>query len=169
MARSPLLARYSKAMDGLERTLGALAGLGLAGFVVIILIDVIFREILLKPLFAPSELSVCLFIWSTMLAAAVAARRNSHFVIDFLPQTLPRPVESTLAILAGTAAVVFAAVLLIYGAEMAERGIGRRSPMSGFSMALFFSAFPVAGFAFLLFTAENLAKVILGRKEVLDG
>lgn len=156
-----VLAYLHRTMDGLERLLGAVAGLTLAGFVGVVLIDVIFREALAKPLFAPSEISVCLFIWSTMLAAAVAARRQAHFVIDFLPENLPPRLNKILETIAALATIVFAGVLLWYGLGMAERGIGRFSPMSGFPMVIFFSAFPAAGFAFLLFAIEHLLGTLL--------
>lgn len=165
MHGSSALAYYRRAMDRLEWVLGGIAGLCLAAFVAIVLVDVIFREVLVRPLLAPSELSVCLFIWSTMLAAAVAARRKAHFVIDFLPENLPRGLERLLGLCAVLGAVVFSLVLTWYGAEMAERGIGRRSPMSGFSMAMFFTAFPVAGLAFLLFSLEQLAQFLAGEPE----
>jgi len=142
--------------DIAETLLGWVAGLALAGFVVVILVDVVYREILKSPMFAPSEISVCLFIWSTLLAAAVAARRNAHFVMDFLPETMPLRLDFGLKVLAALLAVVFSLVLTWYGYGLADRGFRRVSPMSGFSMLWFYAAFPVAGLAFLLFTVEGL-------------
>ena len=146
--------------DIVETVLGWLAGLGLAAFVVTVLIDVIYREVLERPLFAPSEISVCLFIWSTLLAAAVAARRNAHFVMDFLPASIPPRLDFSLKVLSAILAIVFAGIITYYGYGMAARGWMRVSPMSGFSMLWFYTAMPVAGCAFLLFTTEALALVL---------
>ena len=146
--------------DLLETLLGWVAGLGLAAFVVTVLIDVIYREVLAQPLFAPSEISVCLFIWSTLLAAAVAARRNAHFVMDFLPASISPGLDFSLKLLAAILAIVFSGIITYYGYGMAERGWMRVSPMSGFSMLWFYTSMPVAGAAFLLFTTEALALVI---------
>ena len=40
----------------------------------IVLIDVIYRQVLTRPLLWPSEWSVMLFIWSVMLGASDARR-----------------------------------------------------------------------------------------------
>jgi TRAP-type C4-dicarboxylate transport system permease small subunit len=155
-SRPHAIGLLSLVCDLVETLLGWLAGLGLAAFVVTVLIDVIYREILERPLFAPSEISVCLFVWSTLLAAAVAGRRNAHFVMDFLPASIPPKLDFALKLLAALLAVAFACVLTYYGYAMADRGWMRVSPMSGFSMLWFYTAMPVAGSAFLLFTTEKL-------------
>lgn len=159
-SRPHALGALSLVCDIVETVLGWLAGLGLAAFVVTVLIDVIYREVLERPLFAPSEISVCLFIWSTLLAAAVAARRNAHFVMDFLPASIPPKLDFSLKLLAAILAIVFAGIITYYGYGMADRGWMRVSPMSGFSMLWFYTAMPVAGSAFLLFTIEALALVV---------
>lgn len=148
--------------DIAETVLGSIAGIALVAFVVVILVDVIYREVLESPLFAPSEVSVCLFIWSTLLAAAVAGRRNAHFVMDFLPKSMPARLDLGLRVLAALLAIVFALVLTWYGYGLAERGSRRVSPMTGLSMLWFYTAFPVAGLAFLLFTVEQLLLILLG-------
>ncbi len=159
-SRPRALTALSVVCDVVETGLGWLAGAGLAAFVVTVLVDVTYREVLERPLFAPSEISVCLFIWSTLLAAAVAARRNAHFVMDFLPASIPAQLDFCLKLLAAILAIVFAGVITYYGYGMADRGWMRVSPMSGFSMLWFYTAMPVAGSAFLLFTIEALALVL---------
>lgn len=157
--RSRHLERLARINGGIETLLAYLAGLCLAGFTVVVLVDVIYRQVLSTPLMWPSEWSVMAFIWSVMLGACVAARRRSHFVVEVLP-TLPRRAEFAVKLLVAALSLVFALVLLIYGFQMTMTGVRRFTPMVGYPMVYVFAAFPFAGLAILLFTLEQLIELL---------
>lgn len=147
--------------ERLERVLALAAGAFLALFTIVVATDVFYRQILSQPLMWPSEWSVMAFVWSVMLGAAVSAGRQSHFVVVLLPD-LTGVWERALRIVIAVLSVVFSLVLVYFGWRMAMTGLRRATPMMGYPMVYVFAAFPAAGVAFLLFTAEQLIAAILG-------
>ena len=156
--RSRPLDLLARANRWLETLLAYLAGLCLAGFTIVVLVDVIYRQVLSIPLMWPSEWSVMTFIWSVLLGASVAARRRAHFVVEVLP-ALSRPLELTVRFLVAVLSLVFALVLLVYGLDMTMTGARRFTPMMGYPMVYVFAAFPFAGLAIGLFSLEHLIEV----------
>lgn len=157
-----ILARLKQVNAVLESASRMLAGACLAVLVVVVFIDVLFRQVINNPLLWPSEVAVLVFVWSVICGAAVSARRRAHFVVDVLPRTL-RP-WTNIAVKLGVVAfeLIFAFVLVYYGSEMAEVGLKRFTPMEGYPMIVHFLAFPVGGAAIFLFTIEHLLEVLTG-------
>jgi TRAP-type C4-dicarboxylate transport system permease small subunit len=87
-------------MNAVEKIVSYLAGLTLAAFTAIILIEVLFRYYLHIPLSWPNELSILLFQWMVFLGAPVALRRGLHFTIEVVVLMLPKLVQRVLAKLA---------------------------------------------------------------------
>jgi TRAP-type transport system small permease protein len=158
---------YSRAAGMLARLQVNLAALCLAAFIVLIFTDVFYRQALARPLLVTQELAVVLFVWSVMLGASVAARRQAHFVIDFLPATLPDWLETLLAVLALMLTLVFAWILLRYGMLMAQIGLRRLSPMSGFPLIWAYVSIPICGASIGLYAIEQLLLQLTGvRREI---
>lgn len=163
-AMARLGARLGRLNRRVEALLAYLAGLCLAGFTAVVLIDVIYRQVLVQPLLWPSEWAVMLFIWSVMLGAAVAARRRAHFVVEVLPSLSPR-LDFALHVIVALLTLVFAVVLVYFGFKMTMTGTRRATPMMGYPMVYVFAAFPFAGLAILLFTLEQLIELLTGTSE----
>lgn len=161
-ALSRVLLRLGRINGRIEAVLAQLAGLCLATFTLVALVDVVYRQVLANPLMWPSEWAVMTFIWSVLLGASVAARRRAHFVVEVLP-ALPAGPDQALRVLVALLTLVFALVLLYFGFGMALAGMRRFTPMMGYPMVWVFAAFPVAGLAFTLFTIEQLLEVLGGR------
>lgn len=160
--RSRPLALLRRVNAGIEIALAYIAGLCLAGFTMIVLIDVIYRQVLTRPLLWPSEWSVMLFIWSVMLGASVAARRRAHFVVEVLP-ALPRRLDFALHVAVAVLTLVFAGILIYFGLQMTLTGQRRFTPMMGYPLVYVFAAFPFAGAAIALFALEHLLELLTGR------
>jgi TRAP-type transport system small permease protein len=148
--------------DRIELTLAYAAGACLASFTVVVAVDVVYRQILAQPLLWPSEWSVMTFIWSVLLGASVAARRQSHFVVDALP-TMPVRLDRALQILVALLTILFALVLIYYGYHVTLSGLRRRTPMVGYSLFYVYVAFPLAGSAIMLFAIEHLLRLLRGQ------
>jgi TRAP-type C4-dicarboxylate transport system permease small subunit len=146
----------------IEAVLAYLAGLCLGTFTLVVLVDVIYRQVLAHPLMWPSEWAVMTFVWSVLLGASVAARRRAHFVVEVLP-ALPAALDYALRVLVALLTLVFALVLLYFGLGMTLSGMRRFTPMMGYPMVWVFAAFPLAGVAFTLFGIEHLLEVVGGR------
>ena len=138
----------------IEQVLALAAGACLALFTVVVLVDVIYRQVLMQPMMWPSEWSVMAFVWSVMLGAAVAASRQVHFVVIVFSDR-GRPWDHALRIFVAAMSILFALVILYFGWRMMLTGTRRFTPMMGYPMTYVFAAFPVAGLAFLLFTVEQ--------------
>ena len=162
-----VLARLARINGRIERALAYLAGLCLAAFTVVVLVDVIYRQVLARPLLWPSEWSVMIFVWSVMLGAAVSARRRAHFVVELLPDP-PPAVDLVLRVLVALAGLVFAFVLVWFGYQMTLTGLRRLTPMMGYPLVYVFAAFPFAGLAIALFTVEQLMEVFAGGDRTRD-
>jgi TRAP-type C4-dicarboxylate transport system permease small subunit len=84
-------------INGFEKAIGYLAGLTLAAFTIIILIEVVFRYWLHIPLSWPNELSILLFQWMVFFGAPVGLRRGIHFTVDVVVVLLPTSVQRVLS------------------------------------------------------------------------
>ncbi|MCF3935220.1 TRAP transporter small permease [Acuticoccus sp. M5D2P5] len=157
---SPWFHRFQAFNYVIERLFSHLAGAFLALFTVVVFIDVIYRQVLQAPMMWPSEWSVMSFVWSVMLGASVAARRNIHFVVELIPETRGM-LDTILKVIVGCLSVLFGIILFYFGLEMAINGMRRFTPMMGYPMVYVFSAFPVAGAAITLFTLERLIGAIV--------
>ena len=149
---------------GIERLFATLAGACLALFTVIVLVDVIYRQVLAQPLMWPSEWAVMAFVWSVMLGASVSARRKIHFVVELIPD-LGGWIDKAMKIVVALLSLLFGCVLLYFGYDMAQGGLKRFSPMMGYPMITVYAAFPVAGCAFVVFTLEHLVAAVFDYPE----
>ncbi len=145
--------------ERVEQVLALAAGACLALFTVVVLIDVIYRQVLMQPMMWPSEWSVMAFVWSVMLGAAVAASRQVHFVVIVFPDR-GRPLDHALRMFVAALSIVFSLVILYFGYRMMLTGARRFTPMMGYPMTYVFAAFPVAGAAFVLFTVEQFIAAV---------
>ena len=156
------LAYLKRINSVLETVFRLLAGGCLGILVVVVFIDVLFRQVINDPLLWPSEIAVLVFVWSVICGAAVSARRRAHFVIDVLPQNVALRLNFVFKIGVIAFGLIFAFVLVYYGSQMAEVGLKRFTPMEGYPMIYHFLAFPVGGAAIFLFTIEHLLEVLTG-------
>ena len=70
-----------KIFDRLEEYIG---GTLFVGIFIILVLQVIFRQVLKSPLVWSEELSRLIFVWVAMLGISIGIRKQSHIYIDFL-------------------------------------------------------------------------------------
>jgi TRAP-type transport system small permease protein len=148
--------------DVLETCFKTLAGACLGTLVVVVFIDVLFRQVINDPLLWPSEIATLVFVWSVVCGAAVSVRRRAHFVVDVLPQKMSPNALTTVKLVVVGFGFLFAVVLCVYGFEMAVTGLKRFTPMKGYPMIYHFTAFPIGGAAIFIFTFEHLLEILTG-------
>ncbi len=164
-SRSTLLTTLGvlKSVNGvLETCFKTVAGACLGTLIVVVFIDVLFRQVINNPLLWPSEIATLVFVWSVICGAAVSARRRAHFVVDVLPQTISPHALTVVKLVVVGFGFLFAIVVCVYGIDMAMAGIKRFTPMKGYPMIYHFTAFPVGGAAIFLFTFEHLLEILTG-------
>lgn len=100
------------------------------------------------------EISRLCLAWLVFLGAALAVRRNEHFVLDVIPQRFEdrhrTVVQTVILVFLGLAAVV----MIVGGVGFVEAGLARTSTTTGLSLAWSFAALPVGGAATLIFVLE---------------
>jgi TRAP-type C4-dicarboxylate transport system permease small subunit len=146
----------------LDKIVSHLAGLTLAAFTAVILLEVVCRYWLHIALSWPSEASILLFQWMVFLAAPVALRQGLHFTVDALVVTLPEVMQRILAVLAAAVALATGITLAFYGYRMILRSWDTTYPTLPVSAATPFIGLALSGVLIGLFALQSLVEQ--GRK-----
>jgi C4-dicarboxylate transporter DctQ subunit len=149
-------------LDRLEEDLIALA---LAAMTVVTFANVVDRKLLHVGLAFAEELTVALFVWASLLGAAVAARRGAHLGFSYLVERLPRGGRLAAEALAGLAALAVFGLLAWYGVGWVavQYRYGATTPAMGWPAWVFGLALPVGAAAVALRTAVGLARLVRAR------
>ncbi len=100
----------------------------------------------------PEELARFLLTWLSFLTAAVAARRDGHFVIDYFAARLFRRRDFRIFRVAMAAAVTATLLLVIIkGWQLTVIVASQASPALGLPMGWVYAAIPVGGTFTLVF------------------
>jgi len=126
------------------------------GFVLVVFVDVVYRQILKRPMLETADLAILLFVWSTMTAAAVAVRKNLHFNIDVVPGWAKGNSARARWFVVDIASFVFFVIITWLGVETAMHAMNRTFPMSGYPIGWAVAALPFCGAASVLFLFERL-------------
>ncbi len=109
---------------------------------IVVLLQVIYRYVLTRPLYWSEELARYLFVWISILGAALSVQKRGHFGMDFfikmLPQKGRRLLNYLVYCLMGT--VVF--ILLVEGVILVQKTAAQQSPAMEISMGWAYAALP---------------------------
>ena len=144
-----------EALDAVERVLMWLSGLLLFTFTVTVLVDVVTRIVGL-PVVWLLEVTLGAFVWGVFIGGAVAVRRNEHFLLARIAQSLSgrrRLVIETINHLVVLAVALF---LACFGLVFCLQGLGIFSQPSGTPLAVITVSIPISGVLIALFTIERL-------------
>lgn len=142
--------------DWLERAATAVVVLFMAGMVLIIFAQVLGRYALHYSIPWAEELARFLLIWLSMLAGAVATRRQMHVGFEGLLRRLPPPAGRAVRRAGGLIAIAVFAVTAWYGFQLAWFNRAQVSAAMGLSMSLPYFAVPVGSLLLVLFLIEGL-------------
>jgi TRAP-type C4-dicarboxylate transport system permease small subunit len=142
-------------LDPLERGLMILCALLLLGFTLVEIADVVCRN-LRRPWLNANEFAAGFFVWGVFLGMGVAVRRDQHFRLTAIAQTM-RGARRTLLETFNRLVILGVALSMVY--------FGYRNYLTGFGsflmpsltpIAVLYAAIPVAGALIALFTLEEL-------------
>jgi TRAP-type C4-dicarboxylate transport system permease small subunit len=109
----------------------------------VVLLQVIYRYLLKQPLYWSEELARYLFVWISILGAALGLRRRVHFGMDFFFKMLPirwrRRFSFFISLLMG----IVVMVLLTQGILLVQKTIDQESPAMEISMGWAYASIPV--------------------------
>lgn len=123
----------------------------------VVLLQVIYRYLLMQPLHWSEELARYLFVWISILGAALSLRRRGHFGTDFLFKMLPARWRRRVAFLIFMLMGVVVMVLLTQGIVLVQKTADQESPAMEISMGWAYASLP-AGAALM---AVHLLVMIL--------
>ena len=99
---------------------GAAAAVLVAVMVVVAFQQVFFRYILQDSLVWSEELTRYLFVWTTFVASAYAAKEGRHLSVVMLVTALPRRAAGIIELLADLLSLAFCAYCAVYGWQMVD-------------------------------------------------
>jgi TRAP-type C4-dicarboxylate transport system permease small subunit len=127
----------------------------LAGGLLLVVFLTVFTQVLMRYLFSwpnpwSEELSRFCFIWLSMLGAALAVERRSHFGFDQAVKRLP-PQWHRWARRVATSAVAAVSLLLIgSGLALVQLTAGQHSPALDVPLSWVYAAVPISGLLMLI-------------------
>ena len=101
------MGRIRIVMSVIDRTRDAACVALLAGIVVLIGVQVVYRYILNDPLSWPEEVARNAFVWLIALGTVKLFRERTNYVIDFFLVSAPQVVQRTAAWVFDVAALMF--------------------------------------------------------------
>jgi TRAP-type C4-dicarboxylate transport system permease small subunit len=131
-----------------------------AGLLVCVLLQVFFRYVLLVALPWSEELTRYLFIWSSMLAAAVVVGQRDHFSIPIVIELFPPRVRRLLDILGTVLCIAFAVLVVVKGTAWSWRMLSARSPVLEFPQGGVYAVMPLAALYMIAHLAVHLTTLL---------
>jgi len=142
-------------LDPLERGLMVLCALLLLGFTLVEIADVVCRN-LRRPWLNANEFAAGFFVWGVFLGMGVAVRRDQHFRLTAIAQTM-QGARRTLVETFNRLVMLGVALSMVYfGYLNYLTGYGSFLMPSLTPIAVLYAAIPVAGALVTLFTIEEL-------------
>jgi len=133
---------------------------------VVVLLQVIYRYLVMQPLYWSEELARYLFVWISILGAAMSVHRRSHFGMDFFFRMLPlrwrRSSASFIFILMG----IVVMVLLVQGVVLVQKTADQHSPAMEISMGWAYASLPVGAALMAIHLLVMIFKEARGEPEI---
>ena len=150
---------FTKFMDVVEKVIRVLLFVCVAVMVICMVYQVILRYIFSASNSWSEELCRYLFIYSVMLGAAIAVRRNSHLQIDVLTSRFGEKLKKIVTIVATVAGIVFLGYLFVYSVNLVQTGAKTASAgIPGVNMAMTYFAIPLGIVLMVLCSIEVIIK-----------
>jgi TRAP-type C4-dicarboxylate transport system permease small subunit len=115
-----------------------------------VFIEVIFRYVLLFPLFWTEEFARYCLVWSSLLAAGIALKRGQHIAVTFVAERFPKRIRVMAALLGDIFVATMLVVILWGGIYLVVLTRHQLSPAMRLPMSLPYIAIPT-GSAIMLF------------------
>ena len=153
-----MLKAYSKFLDFLEKIEKVVLTVSVPAMVLIMFYQVVMRYVFHNSPAWSEELVRYLFIFNVMLAAAIAARHNSHLQIDILINTFNEKTKKIFTIGATTVGVVFLVYLFILSLDLVRSGAPNTSASLGIPMSIPYTCVPIGTALMVLTSIEVIMK-----------
>lgn len=130
--------------------------LGVAGYTILICLQVVFRYGLNSSLTWSEEVVQFMLLWTVMLGSAMATDRGMHISLNPLEPHVGPAGRRLLARLAHLGTIVFCAYLAWYGWQLMSRTMRMTSPAADIPMWIVYAAMPVGAVLIIFFAVVHL-------------
>ena len=151
----------------LNNILNILAGLSLTVMVVLTTYQVITRYVFNAPSTWSEELVGYMFGWATMFGAALCTGERAHMNIPILVDMMKPGARKALLIFAEIVALLFSAIILVYGGTtVSSLAMGQQtSSLWGLAVGTFYWVMPICGILMVIYSAMNIVAIAKGESE----
>jgi len=118
--------------------------------VIFILMQILYRYVLIRPIPWAEEAARFLFVWATFLGANVAVRTNQHTNVSFLIDRVPEKYRKIMLLASYALSMAFMIYILIYGLRISFLVTRQTSPALQLSMFYPYIVLPVGALIMLL-------------------
>lgn len=115
----------------------------------VVFVEVLFRYVLMLPLFWTEELARYCLVWSSLLGASVALKRGEHIAVTFFVDRIPRHIGPQAAFLVPIVIALFLAVILWGGVHLVTITRHQLSPAMRIPMSWPYLAIPISSLIML--------------------
>jgi TRAP-type C4-dicarboxylate transport system permease small subunit len=149
---------WNRFINGVNWLTRAALILGFALMAIFVMMQIIWRYILLIPLPWSEEAARYLLVWISLLAAALAFRDDSHIRLDVFVSRLPAGAQRWVHALLQIATLGFVAMVLCYGIPQAKLGKFTNSPGLNISMFAAYASIPVSALIMILNIIDHMLR-----------
>ena len=151
----------------LNKCLNGLAGLSLVVMTVLTTYQVITRYVFNAPSTWSEELVGYMFGWATMFGAAICTGERGHMNIPILVDMMKPAAKKALLIFAEVIALLFSAIILVYGGfTVSSLAMGQQtSSLWGLAVGTFYWVMPICGVLMVIYSAMNIVAIAKGESE----
>lgn len=131
--------------------------------VVVVVWQVIARQVLNSPSTWTEEVSRYIFVWLGLFASALVFSERGHIAVDFIVRLGSRSFQRIVGIVVQLAIITFALVVLVYGGWRAGQGAWNQSLQSlPFTLGQMYLVMPLTGILMTIYALDNLLDVVRG-------
>jgi len=109
----------------------------------VVFLQVVYRYVLIQPLYWSEELARYLFIWLSILGATLGLQKRGHFGLDFFYRMVPDQQRRFLQFLIDLLVGGVILVILIQGVKLVQATVLQKSPAMEISMGWAYACLPV--------------------------
>lgn len=151
------------ARKALDRALSGACVVLFTLLVLVVVWQVITRQILHSPSAWTDEVSRYLFVWVGFFATALVFSERGHLAVDVLARLLPAPGRRVLGVVIQLAVIVFALLLLVYGGIRALSGAwGQHLQSIPFTLGQMYVVMPITGVLIAFYALTDLVGIARG-------
>ncbi|MEW6185922.1 MAG: TRAP transporter small permease [Thermodesulfobacteriota bacterium] len=129
--------------QGIAKGEAVVLGFLLALLTLVVFLQVLFRYVLTQPLSWSEEMARYLFVWLSILGAALGVQKKGHFGLDFFQRMLPEKMKGVLGLIMHLLMIMVTMVILYQGVRLVQMTRLQESAAMAISMAWAYGALPV--------------------------